>query len=272
MVKVVLITGASSGIGRKTALRLIREGYIVYGAARRAAEMKVLADAGGHVLTMDITREEDIADAVNQIVREQGKIDILINNAGYAIYGSVEETSLEDARRQFDVNLFGLARLTQLVLPHFRKQGSGIIMNISSMGGKIYTPLGAWYHASKHALEGWSDCLRLETKPFGIKVIIIEPGIIATEFNDVYTRPMIERSGKGPYANLAKSVEKATLEYGKPGASSPADLIAGVIAGAIRDEHPKTRYRAGKMAKLMISIRKFFGDRVFDRAVMSQVR
>ncbi|MCB0561426.1 MAG: SDR family NAD(P)-dependent oxidoreductase, partial [Phaeodactylibacter sp.] len=145
--KVVLITGASSGMGKDAALQLIQEGNIVYGAARRVNKMKSLVEAGGYALEMDVTQEEQIVAGVKKIMEEQGRIDVLVNNAGYAVYGAVEDISMEDARRQFDVNIFGLARLTKEVLPHMRKQKAGKIINISSMGGKVYTPLGAWYHA-----------------------------------------------------------------------------------------------------------------------------
>ena len=271
--KVILITGASSGMGKETALKLIKEGHIVYGAARRVEKMQALVDAGGHALKMDVTNDEQMEAGVNQVIKEQGKIDVLVNNAGYAIYGSVEETSIADARRQFEVNIFGLARLTQLVLPHMRKQQSGKIINISSMGGKIYTPLGAWYHATKHALEGWSDCLRIELKPFNINVVIIEPGAIATEFGDVMLDPMLERSANGPYRSITQAVAKTVkASYEKAGASSPPSVIADAISSAIRSSRPKTRYVAGKLAKPLMFIRKYFGDRFFDWAVMSQVK
>jgi short-subunit dehydrogenase len=197
----------------------------------------------------------------------------LVNNAGYAIYGSVEETTIADAKRQFDVNIFGLARLTQLVIPHMRAQQSGKIINMSSMGGKIYTPMGAWYHATKHALEGWSDCLRLELSPFNIDVVIIEPGAIATEFGDVMLNPLLERSGEGPYSKMAKAIASTVREsYEKPDASSPPSVISKVVSKAIHSKRPKTRYAAGKLAKPLMFVRKYLGDRIFDRAVMSQIK
>ena len=273
MKNTILITGASSGMGKETALQLIKEGHIVYGAARRVESMKELVDNGGHAIKMDVTNEETIKQGVEQLIHEQGKIDILINNAGYAIYGAVEDTSIEDARRQFEVNIFGLARLTQLVLPHMREQKSGKIINISSMGGKIYTPLGAWYHATKHALEGWSDALRIEVKQFNIDVVIVEPGAIATEFGDVMLEPMLSRSGEGPYSHIAHSMANATRSsYEKKGASSPPSVIANVISKAINAKKPKTRYVAGKMAKPLMFMRKRLSDRMFDRIIMSQVK
>ncbi|RMG55764.1 MAG: oxidoreductase [Bacteroidetes bacterium] len=273
MSKVILLTGASSGIGKDAALRLIREGHTVYGAARRVEQMQELVAAGGHALALDITQEAQIQAAVDQVIAEQGRIDVLVNNAGYAIYGSVEETPIEDARRQFEVNLFGLARLTQLVLPHMRAQGSGTIINMSSMGGKIYTPMGAWYHATKHALEGWSDCLRLELAPLGIHVVIIEPGAIATEFGDVMMAPMLARSGQGPYQHMAQATAAAVQgSYDKPGASSPPSVISKLISQAVRARKPRTRYAAGKFAKPMMFLRKWSSDRLFDRLVMSQFK
>lgn len=272
MKKVVLVTGASSGIGKETALQLIKEGHIVYGAARRVEKMKDLDNSGGHSLKMDVTIDQQMISTVDRIIQEQGRIDVLVNNAGYAIYGAVEETTIEDARRQFEVNFFGLARLTQLVLPHMRNQKSGKIINISSMGGTVYTPLGAWYHATKHALEGWSDCLRLETKQHGIAVVIIVPGIIKTEFGDVMSAQMMERSGNGPYANIAKSMQSVTQNSYSSRRSSPASVISNVISKAIRARKPKIRYVAGKLAKPAMFIRKYFGDRLFDWAVMSQVK
>lgn len=273
MKQVILVTGASSGIGKATALKLIREGHIVYGAARRVDKMKDLQEAGGKILALDITQDEQVKKTVQQIIEEQGRIDVLVNNAGYAIYGSVEETAIEDARRQFEVNIFGLAKITQMVIPHMRKQGSGKIINMSSMGGKIYTPMGAWYHASKHALEGWSDSLRLELAPFGIQVVIIEPGIITTEFGDVMYQSMLDRSGKGPYKSIVDAVAKSSKElYGNPKAGSPPSVIADVIAKAIRAKKPKTRYAKGKMAGMLLFSRKLLSDKAFDKAVMSQVK
>ncbi|HMQ60424.1 MAG TPA: oxidoreductase [Flavilitoribacter sp.] len=272
MKKVILITGASSGIGKATALQLIKEGHTVYGAARRVDQMEDLAQAGGHALKMDVLDEEQIVKGVRQVMDEQGKIDVLINNAGYGLYGSVEDLPLEAARRQFEVNIFGLARITKEVLPQMRERRSGKIINISSMGGKIYTPLGAWYHATKHALEGWSDCLRLELAPFKVQVVIVEPGAIATEFGDVMTDPILKNSGKGPYTGMAQKVAKATLDsYSKSSTSSPPSVIANAISRAIAARKPKTRYRAGKYAKLLVWLRVYLGDRMFDRIIMSQM-
>jgi short-subunit dehydrogenase len=271
MEKTVLITGASSGMGEETARRLLADGYTVYVAARRVERMGELEQLGATAIAMDITNDEEIVAAVDQITAEQGGIDVLVNNAGFGSYGAMEDTDLADARYQFEVNLFGLARLTQLALPYMREQGAGKIVNISSMGGKIYTPLGSWYHATKHALEGWSDCLRLEVSSFGIDVIIVEPGAIETEFGDVLVGPMLERSGESDYSDLAQKVAKATTASYEAGAGSPPSLIADVIAKAITARRPKTRYVAGKYARPVIALRRLVSDRTFDRLMMSRI-
>ncbi len=270
--KVVLITGASSGIGRATALQLLQEGYTVYGVARRIEKMADLKAKGMHALAMDITKDEDVVRVVNTIHQQHGGVDVLVNNAGFGLYGAVEDTSMKDARYQFEVNIFGLARLTQLVLPYMRAQKAGTIVNISSMGGKIYFPLGAWYHATKHALEGWSDSLRLELKQFNIKVVIVEPGAIASEFGDVMGPQMLERSGSGAYRTLANNMAAALKKSYEEGGSSPASVIATVIAKALKTNKPKTRYAAGKYAKTMLFLRHWLSDGLFDKVAMGTAK
>lgn len=201
---------------------------------------------------------------------EQGRIDVLINNAGYAQYGSVEDTSIEVARRQFEVNVFGLAQLTQLVIPVMRDQGAGTIINISSMGGRVYTPMGAWYHATKHALEGWSDCLRLELRPQGIKVIIIEPGAIATEFSQIAAQWSSEPSA--PYQQLAGQVARTMADPEFQRQCSPPSLIAETIARALRSPNPRARYAVGHLAKPMMRLRRFGGERLYEKAILSILR
>jgi short-subunit dehydrogenase len=269
MQKIILITGASSGMGKETALRLLSQGHKVYAAARRLENMQDIKAKGGVPVKMDIAEEKDIQATVDQVLAAEGRIDVLWNNAGYGLFGTVEEVDIPTARKQFEVNLFGLASLTQKIIPHMRKAGSGTIINTSSMGGKMYSPLGAWYHATKHALEGWSDCLRLELKQFNIHVVVLEPGIIATEFGDVSQGPLLNYSGNGPYQQLAKAVAKASQDfYEKPGAASPPSVIADAVSQIVNSKKPKTRYRVGKLAKPMVWMRVFLGDRIFDSAVM----
>lgn len=270
--RTALVTGASSGMGKAIAKRLIKMGFKVYAVARHVENMEDLAKLGATTLRMDISRREDIKATVDTILGEVGGVDVLVNNAGFGLYGPIEEIGLDEARYQFEVNVFGPARLTQLLTPAMRGKGSGVIVNITSMGGKIYTLLGGWYHATKHALEGWSDCLRLELAPFGIKVVVVEPGLIETGFGDVVADSLLKRSGAGPYANLTRAVAKATRDAYGHGRGTNPDVIARVVARAVRAKRPRTRYVAGRYAKLMIRVRNWLGDRVFDRMIMSQMR
>lgn len=272
MSKIILLTGASSGIGKATAKQLILAGHTVYCAARRVEALAELETMGGRIIAMDITAESQILEAVSVVIQQSKRLDVLINNAGYAEFGSVEETPISTARRQFEVNLFGLAALTQAVLPYMREQKSGKIINISSVAGKMYTPLGAWYHASKHALEGWSDCLRLELKQFNIDVVLVEPGLIRTEFADVMLSPMNEKSGNGPYAELTRKINRATFNnYEKDVASEPK-VIADLIHKIVQTKTPKTRYVKGYKAKPVLFARWLFSDRFFDRIILWQTK
>ena len=262
--KVILVTGASSGIGQATALALAKRGHHVTAGARRVEKMQPLADAGASVHFLDLTSESTIEEFVAEVLKREGRIDVLVNNAGYGVYGAIEDISLYEARRQLEVNLFGLARITQLVLPTMRKQGSGTIINLSSMGGKVYTPLGAWYHATKHALEGWSDCLRIEVSPFGINVSIIEPGAIETEFDEVLVPPLLERSQGGPYETLAGKMATATRKTFASGKASNPSVIANLIVKASESKKPRTRYVAGYLARPTMIARALLPDRAFD--------
>lgn len=266
--KVILITGSSSGIGLATMEQLVNEGHTVFGSVRNNKDAQIIESAGAIPLIIEMTNYESLEKAVNEIIKSQKRIDVLINNAGYGLYGSVEETAIKDAKLQFDVNLFGLARLTQLVLPYMREQKSGKIINISSMAGKIYTPLGAWYHATKYALEGWSDCLRIEVKDFGIRVVIIEPGVIKTPWSNVAADNIARISGYGPYKKIAKkTAKKIRKTYSNSANPSLPTVIAKVISEAIATTRPKTRYVAGKHAKQLIFIRKYLGDRFYDKLI-----
>lgn len=265
--KVVLITGASSGIGEATAHVLLNEGYTVYAAARRVEKMDALKALGAHPIQMDVTDDTSMTAGIQAILEQEGTIDVLINNAGYGSYGAIEDVPIDEARRQFEVNIFGLARLTQLVLPTMRAQQSGKIVNISSMGGKIYTPFGGWYHATKHALEGLSDCLRLETAPFGIDVIIIEPGGITTPWGAIAAENLRKTSGSGAYAAAANKAADGTAAMYATDQLSPPSLIADTILKAITARRPKTRYAAGYMARPSIFLRKILSDRLFDRII-----
>jgi NAD(P)-dependent dehydrogenase (short-subunit alcohol dehydrogenase family) len=265
--KVALITGASSGIGESAAILLHRAGFKVYGAARRVDKMKALEAKGISSISLDVTDEESIVNCVNTIQEKEGSIDVLVNNAGYGSYGAIEDVPLEEARRQFDVNIFGLARLTQLVLPGMRENGFGKIVNVSSMGGKVYTPFGGWYHATKHALEGWSDCLRLETKGFGIDVVVVEPGGIKTPWGQIAADNLKKTSGNGAYAEKANRSAEGTAKMYSSNRLSHPDVIGKEILKAVTARKPRRRYVKGMGARSTIFIRRVFGDGVYERLI-----
>ncbi len=265
--RTALVTGASSGIGKSTVELLIAEGAVVYAAARRIDKMKELEAKGARIVALDVTDEESMSNAVETILKKQTTIDILVNNAGYGSYGALEDVPLEEARRQFEVNIFGLARLIQLVLPGMRNSRYGKIVNISSIGGKIYTPFGSWYHSTKHALEGMTDSLRVELSQFGIDPIIIEPGGIKTEWGIIAAENLKKTSGSGAYAEDAnKTAANMTEMYGGNQLSDP-DVIARVIVKAVTANKPKTRYAAGSMSWIALFMRRWVSDRMFDRMV-----
>lgn len=272
MKKVILITGASSGMGKETAKQLIQEGHTVYTVARRIDQMQDLKEIGGHPIQMDVTQEADIDNVVNTIIAEQGRIDVLWNNAGYGLYGSVEDVPLDQARNQFEVNVFGMAAMTQKVVPFMRTAKSGTIINTSSMGGKMYFPMGAWYHASKHAVEGLSDCLRLELKQFNINVVVLEPGFIATEFGSVLLKQFEKISKASAYRGLMDKIIAGTKKSEEPGGNSDPKVISEAISKIINSHKPKTRYKAGKFSKIMPWMRVYLGDKAFDSIVMSQMK
>ena len=267
---VALITGGSSGIGEVTALKLRQGGFTVYAAARRVDRMSALAEAGVRTLSMDVTDDASLREGVGTVLETEGRIDVLVNNAGYGSYGALEEVPLEEARAQIEVNLFGLARLTQLVVPIMREQRSGAIINISSMGGRFATPLGAWYHASKYAVEGLSDAQRLELRRFGINVVLIEPGSIRTEWGAIAADKLRATSGTGPYAEQAEAMATALEESSRPDArrtSSPS-VIADAVLRAATAKRPRTRYSVGFGARPLIFLSRVLPDRAFDTLVM----
>lgn len=271
MKKVILITGASSGMGKEAAIKLINEGHIVYTVARRVDQMEDLKALGGHPMKMDVTDENDIQHVVDFIIRKEERIDVLWNNAGYGLYGSVEDVPLAEARMEMEVNVFGLAAVTQKVVPFMRRAKSGLIINTSSMGGKMYFPMGAWYHASKHAVEGLSDCLRLELKQFNINVVVLEPGFISTEFGSVLVNNLTKISSQSAYMKMMSKIIEGTNKAAQGNGSSKPSVIAQTISKIVRSNNPKTRYRVGKFAKPMVWLRTYLGDRLFDSIVMSQM-
>jgi len=270
MKKVVLITGASSGIGNETARLMIQKGFIVYGAARRIDRMQDLKTFGVRLLQMDVTDDDSMVKGIQKIINTESRIDVLVNNAGYGSFGALEDVPIAEARYQFEVNVFGLARLTQLVLPYLRNQHSGRIINISSIAGKIGEPHGSWYHATKFAVEGLSDSLRMELKQFGIKVVIIQPGAIITEWNTIARENLMKVSGNTVYKDLVSKHYKMLVRADKMG-SQPI-VIARTIVKAATAKRPKTRYASGGGAKLIIFLRRILSDKLFDRLMLGMMR
>ncbi|MEU8825281.1 oxidoreductase [Streptomyces sp. NPDC048636] len=269
--KTALVTGASSGIGQATALKLQGLGYTVYGAARRTDRLQELAGRGIRPLAMDVTDDDSMRAGVDRVISETGRLDVLVNNAGYGSYGAIEDLPLDEARHQFDVNVFGALRLTQIALPHMRARRSGTVVNITSMGGKIYTPLGGWYHGTKFALEALSDCLRIETKPFGIDVVIIEPGGIATEWGAIAAENLEKSSASGAYSDQADAVAAALRSEAMAKRLSPPTVIADAIGKAVTARRPKTRYATGFSARPLMALRRLLSDRAYDALISRSV-
>jgi short-subunit dehydrogenase len=268
MTKTVLVTGASAGIGKATAIYLAQNGYSVYGAARRTDKMHDLKNYGIKPIALDVTKDDSMVGCVEQILKEAGSIDILVNSAGFGSAGAIEDLPMEDARYQLEVNVFGALRLTQLVLPKMRDNRYGKIVNISSIGGKVAFPLNGWYHASKFALEALSDSLRMEVKRFGIDVIVIEPGGIESEWAEIANENMRRISGKTVYKEMVARAERATADLKLPGPI----VIAKLIQKSIEAKSPKTRYVGGYAAKPFLMIRKILSDRLMDNVILSQMK
>jgi NAD(P)-dependent dehydrogenase (short-subunit alcohol dehydrogenase family) len=271
--KAVLITGCSSGIGRATALRLAQKGWTVYASARRPESIAELADAGCRTLTLDVTDEESMRAAVAEVEREQGAVGVLVNNAGYSQSGPIEQIEMEEVRRQFETNVFGVVALTQLVLGRMREQRWGKIVNVGSMGGRLTFPGGGFYHATKHALEAISDALRFEVRGFGIDTILIEPGLIVTEFGNAAVASMDGVAEDGPYAEFnAKLAQLTTDTYEGPmrHLGGGPDAVAKAIEKAISRRRPPARVRVTPSARLAIAQRRITPDRVWDAAMRTQ--
>jgi NAD(P)-dependent dehydrogenase (short-subunit alcohol dehydrogenase family) len=273
--KAVLITGCSSGIGRASALRLVRSGWKVYATARREEAIADLNDAGCETLALDVTDEQSMHAAVDAVERAEGAVGVLINNAGYSQSGAIETVPLEAARRQFETNVFGLVRLTQLVLPKMRAQRWGKIVNLGSMGGRLSFPGGGHYHATKHALEAISDALRFELRGFGIDVILLEPGLITTEFGEAATASMtqIASSENDPYGDFnatVGAVTKGAYEGPMRLLGAGPERVAKVIQRAISRRRPPARITITPSAKLTILGRRLLTDRAWDAAMRRQ--
>jgi NAD(P)-dependent dehydrogenase (short-subunit alcohol dehydrogenase family) len=271
--KAVLITGCSSGIGEATAEHLAAAGWKVYATARRVEAIADLEEKGCVTLALDVTDESSMRTAVDAVEQAEGAVGVLINNAGYSQSGAVETVPLDDVRRQFETNVFGLVRMCQLVLPGMREQGWGKIVNISSMGGRLTFPGGGAYHATKHAVEAFSDALRFEVAGFGVDVVLIEPGLITTKFGEVGAASVGESRDDGPYAEFNDRVAEGTAEVYESGLArlgGPPEVVAKKIEKAISARRPKTRYVVTPSARLALGQRALLTDRMWDRAMRVQ--
>lgn len=272
--KAVLITGCSTGIGRATALRLAKAGHTVYATARKVETLQELAAAGCKVMALDVCDEASIRRAVSTVEQEAGAVGVLINNAGYGSEGPIEEVPMEEVRRQFETNVFGLTLLTKLVLPGMRKQRWGKIVNLSSMGGRMTLPGGGFYHATKYAVEAISDALRFEVQGFGIDVVVIEPGPIKTEFGDTAIKRVAALGGpESPYKEFLTVLQRQIRDaYEGPMGrlAADADAVAKAIETAITASRPKTRYVITMAAHVMMGLRRWVGDRGWDAVMRTQ--
>jgi NAD(P)-dependent dehydrogenase (short-subunit alcohol dehydrogenase family) len=265
--KAVLITGCSSGIGHATAELLAREGWTVYATARRPETLADLERAGCKALALDVTDEASMTAAVDAVVQAEDAVGVLINNAGYSQSGAVESVPLDQVRRQFETNVFGLIRMCQLVLPGMRDQHWGRIVNLSSMGGRLTFPGGGLYHGTKYAVEAISDALRFEVRGFGVEVIVIEPGLIVTNFGETAAGSVGAVPTDGPYADFNREVGHAVEQvYRGPLArfGGGPETVAQTIAGALKAERPKTRYPVTASARVMMAQRRLMPDRLWD--------
>jgi NAD(P)-dependent dehydrogenase (short-subunit alcohol dehydrogenase family) len=269
----VLITGCSTGIGRETARHLAAKGHLVYATARKVESLADLEAAGCRTLALDVTDEASMSTAVGAIEAEHGAIGALVNNAGYSQSGAVESVPMDDVRRQFETNVFGLVRMCQLVLPRMRERGAGRIVNLSSMGANFVFPGGGLYHATKYAVDAISDALRFEVKGFGVDVVIIQPGTIRTEFAATADHGL-GVAGEGPYGHFNEAVGKATTDAYEKGPlarlGGGPDAVAKVVERALTTASPKARYRVTPSAHLLINQRKLMTDGMWDRFVATQ--
>lgn len=261
---IVLVTGASSGIGYESAILLAKKGHKVYGAARRLDRMEPLREFGVTPVSLDVTSEASMKACVEFVLAAEGRIDVLVNNAGYGYFGAIENVTMEEARRQLEVNVFGLARLTQLVLPSMREHGSGRIVNVSSVAGRVVFPFGGWYHVSKYSVEALSDALRIELKPFGIDVALIEPGGIGTDWGIIAARHLEASSQDTPYAPSAEKEAKLMhFAYSGKFLARPT-VVSRAIGKAVNARHPRHRYHPGTGSRFLLGLHALLPVRWWD--------
>ena len=269
----MLVTGCSSGIGRSTAELLADKGWTVYASARKVDSIRDLEGRGCRLLELDVTDEDSMQAAVAKVEEAEGAVGVLVNNAGYSQSGAVESVSREDVRRQFDTNVFGLIRMTQLALPGMRRQRWGKVVNIGSMGGKLTFPGGGLYHATKYAVEAISDALRFEVASFGVDVILIEPGLIKTRFGETAAESVGDEQADGPYREFNPAVAKATKEVYEGPLSrlgGGPEAVAETIGRALSSSRPRARYPVTPSARIMMVQRRLMPDRLWDTVMRTQ--
>jgi NAD(P)-dependent dehydrogenase (short-subunit alcohol dehydrogenase family) len=264
---VVLVTGASAGIGRETVRLLLAQGHRVWASARNPKKVADLVAAGAYALTLDVENDLSMKKAVASIIKKHGRIDVLVNNAGYGSYGALEDVPLSEARRQFEVNVFGLARLTQLVLPSMRAQGSGRIVNIASIASHVSAPGGSWYHASKHALLAISDALRMEVRPFGIRVVTVKPGLVKTDWSRIALKSLKRYSGRTAYAGLVSIMQGL---FASGGAS--LEKVARVVVRAALARRPACAYTVPFSASVILFLRRVLPTGIFYKGMQGRTK
>ena len=262
--KVILITGTASGIGKAAAESLIDKGHKVYGGDIKVEENLYLNDIGGHALIMDVTKDDQVKAGVQKVIAEQGRIDVLINNAGYGSFGTIENINMDELKHQFDVNVFGYARLQQAILPYMRKQRSGLVIEVSSIVGEISYPMLGWYAATKHAVEAMADALRQEVAPFGINVVKIQPGAVKTNFPNVALAKLDKSHIPEDYKQLASDF-KLVVEGTYADNAESLDGTIGSIVEAVEAEEPKTEYRTTFSSRMAIQVKSNISEKEHDR-------
>jgi NADP-dependent 3-hydroxy acid dehydrogenase YdfG len=271
--RAVLITGCSTGIGRSTAEHLASKGWTVYATARRPESIAELEGAGCRTLALDVTDEESMRAAVAAVEDAEGAVGVLVNNAGYSQSGAVEEVAMDQVRRQFETNVFGLLRMSQLVLPGMRRQGFGKIVNVSSMGGRLVFPGGGIYHGTKFAVEAISDAMRWEVRGFDVDVVLVEPGLIRTEFGDTAAHSVAEGTpGDGPYAAFNAEVAAKTLGAYEGRMAVGPEAVAKTIERAISRKRSRTRYPVTVGARALLVQRRLMTDRLWDAMMRTQFK
>jgi NAD(P)-dependent dehydrogenase (short-subunit alcohol dehydrogenase family) len=272
--RTAIVTGSSSGIGFETSLALAKSGFYTYATMRNPAKGKALADRAEkeklplQVKELDVDRDESVKSAIDGIVRERKRIDVLVNNAGFALVGALEDTSMDEIKAQFETNLFGALRVMKAVIPVMRRQASGTIVNITSMGGKVAIPLDPIYHGTKFALEGITESVRYEMQPFGVNVVLVEPGAVKTNFFDNLKLAQGATRPDSPYARFMSGLQAAAAHMVQD--AIPAQEVAEVIAQVVRADSPQIRYVIGKDAQAMIEAKKSMGDKEFEKLVASR--